>query len=167
MYIYMRMSVYFVRVCVFVHECGGKCVLCERGAQRGATISCVQVAFFEGWLGGGVRTCRPCVWEPRAPHFSYIVLLLLQTVNSTKDAQLIVARDSWGGRAMGRRQAKGGGVWLSLSLVWLPWLPPLLSSLFLSYPLTSPVVSSSLLSSSLFAQLCHLAPLKRIWPGWI
>lgn len=94
MYIYTPMSVYFVRVCVFVHACGGKCVLCERGAQRGATISCVQVAFFEGWLGGGVRTCRPCVWEPRAPHFSYIVLLLLQTVNSTKDAQLIVARDS-------------------------------------------------------------------------
>lgn len=79
---------------VFVHACGGKCALCERGAQRGAMISCVQVAVFEGWLGGGVRTCRPCVWEPRAPHFSYIVLLLLQTVNATKDAQPIVARDS-------------------------------------------------------------------------
>lgn len=66
----------------------------KRGAQRGASISCVQVAIFEGRLGGGVRTCRPCVWEPRAPHFSYIVLLLLQTVNATKDAQPIVARDS-------------------------------------------------------------------------
>lgn len=67
----------------------------KRGAQRGATISCVQVAVFEGADGaGGARTCQPCVWEPRAPHFSYIVLPLLQTVNATKDAQPIVAWDS-------------------------------------------------------------------------
>lgn len=108
--VYLRACEFcFERVCVFVHECGGKCVLCERGAQRGAAISCVQVAVFEGWQGGGVRTCRPCVWEPRAPHFSYIVLLLLQTVNATKDAQPIVARDCWGGRALGRRQAREEG----------------------------------------------------------
>lgn len=70
-------------------------VFCVKGGHRGgASISCVQVAIFEGWLGGGVRTCRPCVWEPCAPHFSYIVLLLLQTVNATKDAQPIVAQDS-------------------------------------------------------------------------
>jgi len=95
MHIYV--SVCFVSVCVFVHACGGKCVLCEKeggGARKGTTISCVQVALFEGWLGGGLRTCRPCVWEPRAPHFSYIVLLVLQTVNATKDAQPIVAQDS-------------------------------------------------------------------------
>lgn len=34
------------------------------------------------------------VWEPCAPHFSYIVLSLLQTVNATKDAQPIVEWDS-------------------------------------------------------------------------
>lgn len=95
MYIYM--CVCFVRVCVcvclYMHVEGS--VFCLKGGHRGVpAISCVQVAVFEGWLGGGVRTCRPCVWEPRAPHFSYIVLLLLQTVNATKDAQPIVARDS-------------------------------------------------------------------------
>lgn len=77
--------------------------MCERGAQKGrggGAISCVQVAVFEGRPGGSVRTCRPRVWEPRAPHFSYIVLLLLQTVNATKDAQPIVA---W--------TAEGGGHW--------------------------------------------------------
>lgn len=86
-------SVCFVRVCLYMHV--EESVFClKRGAQRGAPISCVQVAVFEGWQGGGLRTCRACVWEPRAPHFSYIVLLLLQTVNATKDAQPIVARDS-------------------------------------------------------------------------
>lgn len=69
---------------------------CGKGGRAGrAMISCVQVAVFEGLTGrGGERTCRPCVWEPRAPHFSYIVLPLLQTVNATKDAQPIVALDS-------------------------------------------------------------------------
>ncbi len=43
-----------------------------------------------------VWACGGCVWEPCAPLFSYIVPLLLQTVNSTKDAQAIVEQDSWG-----------------------------------------------------------------------
>lgn len=82
-------------------------VLVKGGPQRGAAISCVQVAVFERRLGGGVRTCRPCVWEPCAPHFSYIVLFLLQTVNATKDAQPIVTRGQPERRGgPGRRQAR-------------------------------------------------------------
>lgn len=52
------------------------------------------------------------MWEPRATHFSYIVLWLLQTVNATKDAESIVAlgqlrvRGVTGGRALGQRQSK-------------------------------------------------------------
>jgi len=86
-------------------------------AQRGVTISCVQVAVFERRMGGGVRTCRPCVWEPCAPHFSYIVLLLLQTVNTTKDAQPIVAQGQLRGEATGAEAGKGGEVWPDLILV--------------------------------------------------
>ncbi len=129
-------------VYVFVHACGGKCVLCERGAQRGDQL-CAGCRL---WGGGGARegTCRPCVWEPRAPHFSYIVLLLLQTVNATKDAQLIVARDSWGGRAMGWRQAREEGS--GLAWAWHGCLDYLLSFPVLS-PLSSPVLSSTLLFS--------------------
>lgn len=104
MHIYVRVGIVSVCVCVFVHVCvtkGRERVY--RGAQRSA------VCRFKRWLCGGLRACRPCVWEPRAPHFSYIVLLLLQTVNATKDAQPIVAQDSWGGRAMGRMQAREEG----------------------------------------------------------
>lgn len=112
----VHVSIGFVSVCVCVltQACEGKffCASVVSGdggvSQQGTAISCVQVAIFELWLGGGVWTCRPCVWEPCAPHFSYIVLPFLQTVNATKDAQPIVARDSWGrGEANGAKAGEG------------------------------------------------------------
>lgn len=43
-------------------------------------------------LCGVESVCGSCVWETGPPLFSYIVPLLLQTVNSTKDAQAIVGK---------------------------------------------------------------------------
>lgn len=53
-------------------------------------------------LCGVEGVCGSCVWETGPPLFSYIVSLLLQTVNSTKDAQAIVGKTAeeeggWGG----------------------------------------------------------------------
>lgn len=62
----MSVGVCFVRLAVFVCAYQGKCVLCERGAQRGAVISCVQVTIFEGWQGGGCEDMSAlCVGTPR------------------------------------------------------------------------------------------------------
>lgn len=135
------------------------------GHSGGAAISCVQVAVFERRLGGGVRTRRPCVWEPCAPHFSYIVLFLLQTVNATKDAQPIVTRGQpereGAGGGPGRRQAReerASLTWSCYRCFGYQTFP--LFCFPVLHPLFSPV-----LSSSLFYQFCHLAPLKRIWLG--
>lgn len=142
------MQVFALCVCVCVCTCKWReMCFCVKGGHRGAPGSAVcRLSSLRGGWRRGVRTCRPCVWEPRTPHFSYIVLLLLQTVNATKDAQPIVARDSWGGRAIGRRLAREEGSGLPLSLVWLPRLPPLLPSSLLSSHLPSAPVLSPLFS---------------------
>lgn len=86
MTVYMCMF-FFPCHCACVCVCG-VCYCWQRGGLDqlcGVGCVCVRVCV---WACGG------CVWEPRAPLFSYIVPLLLQTVNSTKDAQAIVEQDS-------------------------------------------------------------------------
>lgn len=140
----------------------GSAILCEGGGgvHRGAPRSAVcrlpslrgLAGAGAGEAGGGARTCRPCVWEPRAPHFSYIVLPLLQTVNATKDAQPIVALGQLRGEGTGGGGSRGRRA-LAQPEPSMAASPPL-------FP--SPLPSSALLSSSHFARLCHFAPLQRI-----
>lgn len=159
-------------VCVYMHV--EESVFCveggRRGEVRGRSAVC-RFAVFEWWLSGGVRTRWFYVWEPRAPHFSYIVPPLLQTVNATKDAQPIVARDSWGGRAMGRRQARRKGLalpeppiadshpFLSSSPVLSPLCHPFLFSPHSALPL-----SPSQEDLSTQGLVCPCLTYKRIKP---
>ena len=60
-------------VCLYMHV-EGSVFLCDSGGggggverEGGAAISCVQVAIFEGWLGGGCEDVSAlCVGTPRS-----------------------------------------------------------------------------------------------------
>lgn len=171
MYIYVRECLLCKSVCVCTCMWRKVCFV-WKGGHRGGPRSavCRLPSLRGGWVG---------VWGHVGPVCGNPALLTSHTLFSCSYKPLMPQKMLsllWPGTAEGGGQWGGGrrreeGSEPSLSLVWLPWLPPLLSSPLFSSPvlfrLCSPVLSSSLLSSSLFTQLCHLAPLKRIWPGRI
>lgn len=144
--------------CVYMRVEGSAfCV--RRGAQRGATISCVQVAVFEG-LTGQARGARgyvglvcgnPALLTSHTLFSHSYKPLMPQKMLSLLWPGTAEGGGHWGGGSQGRR----GLAQLETSMAASPSLFPL------------PLPSSALLSSSRFARLCHFAPLQRIWPGRI
>lgn len=137
----------------------------KRGAQRGATISCVQVAVFEGLMGRGERghvspVCgNPALLTSHTLFSRSYKPLMPQKMLSLLWPGTAEGGGHWGGGSQGRR----GLAQPEPSMAALPSSP----SLF-PLPLLSPLLpSSARLSSSRFAQLRHFTPLERIWPGSI
>lgn len=155
-YLCVCVSIYFASVCVCVCTCMRRkvCFVRKGGTEWDLNQLCAGLCRLWGVAGWG-RTCRACVWEPCAPHFSDIVLLLLQTVNATKDAQPIVAWDRWGRRAMGRRQAREEGFGRQPGMAAMATSPPFVSSSVLS-----PLCSYPLLFSSFLFSLHSVLPLS-------